>query len=208
MAANKPTNNPMKTNKVRIIAGTHKRRFITFADINGLRPTPDRLRETLFNWLMPHLPQANVLDMCAGSGVLGLECISRGAAHCTLIEPHKKQFAMLSQSVAALGMADKVTLLNKKAEAALARHTQEKAEFHAAGFDLVFLDPPYQLNLWQPLLTILFEKKLLAENALIYLEADKPHAAIPLSTQNKAQLSLLKEAKVGQVFAGLYEVPN
>ena len=73
-------------NQVRIIGGLWKRRLIAFQSINGLRPTPDRVRETLFNWLMWDISGKNVLDVCAGSGALGIEALSRGAAHCILIE--------------------------------------------------------------------------------------------------------------------------
>ena len=72
--------------QVRIIGGQFKRRSVSFIDAEGLRPTPDRLRETLFNWLLADIHGAYVLDSCAGSGVLGFEALSRGAAHCTFIE--------------------------------------------------------------------------------------------------------------------------
>ena len=89
-------------NQLRIIGGAWKRRIIKFESIEGLRPTPDRVRETLFNWLMWDVAGRRVLDVCAGSGVLGLEALSRGAAHCILIEPNKKQALQLQKSLTEL----------------------------------------------------------------------------------------------------------
>ncbi len=83
---------------VRIIGGQYKRRIVSFIDAEGLRPTPDRLRETLFNWLIADIHDAKVLDSCAGSGVLGFEALSRGAAHTTFIEVSPAQVTMLRQS--------------------------------------------------------------------------------------------------------------
>lgn len=77
-----------QSNQVRIIGGQYKRRLISFVDADGLRPTPDRLRETLFNWLLADTLDALVLDVCAGSGVLGIEALSRGAKQAVLIEPN------------------------------------------------------------------------------------------------------------------------
>ena len=75
-------------NQLRIIGGEWKRRIVRFESVQGLRPTPDRVRETLFNWLMWHTAGVHVLDLCAGSGALGLEALSRGAGHCVFVELH------------------------------------------------------------------------------------------------------------------------
>ena len=92
-------------NRVRIIGGEWKRRLVQFESLDGLRPTPDRVRETLFNWLMWELPNARVLDLCAGSGALGIEALSRGAAFCTFVEPQRKQADRLRLELAQLGAA-------------------------------------------------------------------------------------------------------
>lgn len=189
----------MKTQQLRIIGGIYKRRNIQFSAVKGLRPTPDRLRETLFNWLMYDIQDACVLDVCAGSGALGFEAISRGAAHCTMLEPNKLQFSMLKAGVATLDCGDKVSLLNLKAEKALPQLTQP--------YQIVFLDPPYQLNLWQPLLNMLFDHGLL-DHALIYMEADREHQTLGLSEEIFNQLTLMKHTKMGQVFAGLYRTEH
>ena len=124
--------NSRNNNKVRIIGGQFKSRQIQFVSADGLRPTPDRLRETLFNWLMGHLNDANVLDMCAGSGILGFEALSRGAKHVTFIEPNPTQNTQLQRTISQLTLGDdKVTVIN-----ATAQHALTTALPHQ--FDLVF----------------------------------------------------------------------
>jgi len=176
-------------NQVRIIGGIWKRRLIRFASIEGLRPTPDRVRETLFNWLMWDITGRHVLDLCAGSGALGIEALSRGAASLTLIEPHKQQAKLLVAALEDL-KAERVRVINQTAQTAA---SQLKGPF-----DLVFLDPPYALNLWQEL-AALYEDKLSA-NALIYVEADRPLDSIGLPTHWQQ----IKATKAGSVHAGLF----
>ena len=86
-------------NQLRIIGGEWKRRQLAFASIEGLRPTPDRVRETLFNWLMWDVQNAKVLDLCSGSGALAFEALSRGAAHVVMIEPNRTQAQFLQQNL-------------------------------------------------------------------------------------------------------------
>ncbi len=176
-------------NQVRIIGGIWKRRLIRFASIEGLRPTPDRVRETLFNWLMWDITGRHVLDLCAGSGALGIEALSRGAASLTLIEPHKQQAKLLVAALEEL-KAERVRVVNQTAQAAV---SQLKGPY-----DLVFLDPPYALNLWQEL-AALYESKL-STDALIYVEADRPLDSIGLP----AHWQQIKAAKAGSVYAGLF----
>ena len=91
---------PTAAGEVRIIGGQLKRRVVRFVDAEGLRPTPDRLRETLFNWLISDIHDAQVLDSCAGSGVLGFEALSRGAAYCIFIEMNAAQTQMPREHLA------------------------------------------------------------------------------------------------------------
>ena len=236
--------------EVRIIGGQFKRRSISFIDAQGLRPTPDRLRETLFNWLIADIHGARVLDSCAGSGVLGFEALSRGAAHCTFIEMNAVQSQRLRYSAEQLrldasqyqviqGQAEQV--LKKPAEfllslspclsaqSALAQSTSASAPMDAhdskqnsehcgSPFNLVFIDPPYADDLWQPILTALIEQQWIDATSVIYLEADKDlmeQLAVLAATlrQNAPTADFqgfdcLKQTKVGQVVAGLYTLAS
>jgi len=204
---------------VRIIGGQFKRRIVSFIDADGLRPTPDRLRETLFNWLLANIHDAHVLDSCAGSGVLGFEALSRGAAHTTFIEINPAQSNMLRQSAEQLRLeASSYQIITGTAEQVL-----NQEQLTDRPFDIVFIDPPYAQDLWQPILTSLIINASINTETLIYLEADKD-----LSTQLKQlEASLneklgspssvirqpiafeyLKQTKVGQVVAGLYRLSS
>lgn len=191
----KPTQKSTKAvNQVRIIGGQHKRRLLTFVDAQGLRPTPDRLKETLFNWLTGYLTDAKVLDACAGSGALGFEAVSRGAKTATLIEPNLAQAQMLKQNAKLLRLSDKLTIVSTDAISAL--NTMHDA------FDIIFIDPPYALNLWQPILKNLLDNALIHADSKIYLEADKPLHGI-LDDDTSAKFTLIKSTKVGQAMAYL-----
>lgn len=202
---------------VRIIGGQYKRRIVSFIDAEGLRPTPDRLRETLFNWLIADIHDAKVLDSCAGSGVLGFEALSRGAAHTTFIEVSSAQVTMLRQSAEQLRLdASDYQIIQGTAEQVLTQN--QTIQRH---FDIVFIDPPYAQDLWQPILTTLIKQSLINTETLIYLEADKDltlqldqlvasinESAEPLAdiAQSLIRFECLKQTKVGQVVAGLYQL--
>ncbi|OAV35214.1 Ribosomal RNA small subunit methyltransferase D [Moraxella catarrhalis] len=191
----KPTQKSTKAvNQVRIIGGQHKRRLLTFVDAQGLRPTPDRLKETLFNWLTGYLTDAKILDACAGSGALGFEAVSRGAKTAILIEPNLAQAQMLKQNAKLLRLSDKLTIVSTDAISAL--NTMHDA------FDIIFIDPPYALNLWQPILKNLLDNALIHADSKIYLEADKPLHSI-LDDDTSAKFTLIKSTKVGQAMAYL-----
>lgn len=191
----KPTQKPTKAvNQVRIIGGQHKRRLLTFVDAQGLRPTPDRLKETLFNWLTGYLTDARILDACAGSGALGFEAVSRGAKTAILIEPNLAQAQMLKQNAKLLRLSDKLTIVSTDAISAL--NTMHDA------FDIIFIDPPYALDLWQPILQSLLERGLIHTDSTIYLESDKPIDTV-LDDKMLEQFTTLKSTKVGQAMAYL-----
>ncbi len=177
-------------NQLRIIGGEWKRRQLAFASIEGLRPTPDRVRETLFNWLMWDIQNAQVLDLCTGSGALGFEALSRGAKHVTMIEPDRTQAQFLKQNIQLL-----------KAENCLLKVTtaQQALSTLKSSFDLVFLDPPYSLDLWEELAKL--ADPLIAENGLIYVEADRDLNSLNLPATWQA----MKQTKAGSVRAALYK---
>ena len=149
---------------VRIIGGHWRGTRLPVADADGLRPTSDRVRETLFNWLMPALPGARVLDPFAGSGALGLEAISRGAASATLLEHDATRVRQLREPVARLPGGDKARIVQHDALAWLARAASEGRRY-----DIAFLDPPFASDLWQRSLAGL--EPLMADDAWLYVEA-------------------------------------
>jgi 16S rRNA (guanine966-N2)-methyltransferase len=121
---------------MRIIAGTHRGRTIETPDWPGLRPTSDKLRETLFNILAPKIAGASMLDACAGSGAVGLEALSRGAAHVTFVERDLRAVRLIERNVTRCGMADRCAIIR-----ADLGHTTARVPHQA--YDLIFLDPPY-----------------------------------------------------------------
>ena len=154
--------------QVRIIGGHWRGSKLPVADKPGLRPTSDRVRETLFNWLQPALPGARVLDLFAGTGALGLEAASRGAAEAVLVERDPGLAASLRATAERLH-ADRVEIVCEDALRWLARAPTRQ-------FDIVFLDPPFEAGLWQPALAAL--PSWLTQEAWLYLEAarDAPPA--------------------------------
>ena len=178
--------------RVRIIGGQWKRRLITFPTVSGLRPTPDAVRETLFNWLGQDLSGLACLDLFAGSGVLGFEAISRGAHHVTMIERDARTFAALEANASVLngGTVDgRLELVRGDALKSLSRASRR--------YDLLFLDPPYRqgwierVEPWLP--------GVLAPNARIYAEAEHPIERI-------GEWETVREGRAGQVFYHLLEV--
>lgn len=177
-------------NQLRIIGGEWKRRTLPFANVDGLRPTPDRVRETLFNWLMWDIQNAQVLDLCTGSGALGFEALSRGAAKVVMIEPNTTQAKFLKENIALLKAE------NCQLHLATAQQALKKLNL---SFDVVFLDPPYSLDLWQELAEL--SDPMIANQAFIYVEADRELSQLKLP----ASWQKIKETKAGVVRAGLYQ---
>jgi 16S rRNA (guanine966-N2)-methyltransferase len=154
--------------ELRIIGGTWRSRRLSFPASEGLRPTPDRVRETVFNWLTPHLPGAACLDLFAGSGAFGFEALSRGAARVVLVEKRLEVVAALRHNREQL-KADQADIVH--ADAA------EYLRGPAAAFDIVFIDPPYASGLLGPCIELLNTRGWLKPDASIYLEA--PHGIEP-----------------------------
>jgi 16S rRNA G966 N2-methylase RsmD len=121
---------------MRIIAGTLKSRRLATPDFEGLRPTSDRLRETLFNVIAGRIPGANVLDGFAGTGALGIEAISRGAAHVTFVDDDRRAVALISENVRRCGVAERCVIIR-------GRLIEVSPRLEMAPFDLILLDPPY-----------------------------------------------------------------
>jgi 16S rRNA (guanine966-N2)-methyltransferase len=147
--------------EVRIIGGNLKRSRLAVPDRPGLRPTPDRVRETLFNWLTPVIDGARVLDLCAGTGVLGIEALSRGAGFAHFNEPDPQLADLLAANIARLKLSERAQLSRLPAQLLLRIAPAQR-------FDLIFVDPPYGAGLWAELLSRL--QDWLAPGAWLYLE--------------------------------------
>ena len=157
----------------------------------GLRPSGDRTRETLFNWLQFELAGRRCLDLCAGTGALGVEALSRGAAHCDFIEPNRQTAAHLRASLQTL-QSNRAQVHQLSAQTFLASELEP--------YDLIFIDPPFDSHLWPELSNALMAKPHLNPGALVYLELPKaePFHAPPSWTQRKNKT-------LGQVSMRLYE---
>lgn len=151
---------------VRIIGGDWRGSRLPVADREGLRPTADRVRETLFNWLQPVLPGARVLDLFAGTGALGLEAVSRGARSAVLVERDPQLAEGLRQLAAKLSGGERVQVVCADA---LSWLRQIPGSHDSAGFDLVFVDPPFAGDLWHPAFEAL--EGHLADEAWLYVES-------------------------------------
>ncbi|MBR9884244.1 MAG: 16S rRNA (guanine(966)-N(2))-methyltransferase RsmD [Oceanospirillales bacterium] len=181
---------------LRIIGGQWRSRKVSFPEIEGLRPTPDRVRETLFNWLQGVTDGARCLDLCAGSGALGLEALSRGAASVTFVD-RSPQVARALQANLQLLKAQNAEVITAAALDWLdARPTDESERF-----DLVFMDPPFRQGLIAPLCALLESRNLLAARAMIYIECERELTLPPLPSD----WQLYREKQAGQVSYRLYE---
>ena len=197
----KPKRNAVQRGQCRIIAGKWRGRIIRFDDAEGLRPTTDRIRETVFNWLQPYLPKSRCLDCFAGSGVLGFEALSRGADQVVFIEQNKTTLENLKTNSQMLDAADAVFLhadtlawlQRKQEEIQLDKSTDQT-------FDLIFLDPPFHSELLEKSSSLLDNSGCLAEDAIIYVEhAVDDNVVLP------ENWSCLKEKRSGQVAYKLFE---
>ena len=182
----KSTSSTHYQNQLRIIAGTWRSRKFYFPPIAAIRPTPNRVRETLFNWLSPIIAHAHCLDLFAGSGSLGFEALSRGASSVTFIDNHREVIEHLQKTIA-LFHAQNTKVIN--AEIPIYSFVPEKK------FDIVFLDPPFSQKLIGPCCEWLTQQSLLAENAYIYIEAEKMLDPLPIPSH----WQLIKSKIAGQV---------
>jgi 16S rRNA (guanine966-N2)-methyltransferase len=148
--------------RLRIVAGNWRSRLLDIADVEGLRPTSERVRETLFNWLAPRIHGARCLDAYAGTGALGLEALSRGAASVVFVE---------KSSVAAKQLRRNIDVLDARGATVRQQDALEFLRQAASGpFDIVFLDPPFADDLVEETCRLLDQHDLLADDALVYIE--------------------------------------
>jgi len=176
--------------RIRIIGGSLRNSKLDVPDLPGLRPTPERVRETLFNWLAPMIHGARCLDLCAGTGALGIEALSRGAASAHFVERDAQAAQALRQNLQRL----KVT-----AAQVTAADAQQFLKSAPQPMDLVLLDPPFALALWATLAQQLEQGGWLSEHAIIYVEA--PRTGVP---ELPANWQLHREGLAGDVRFALY----
>ena len=179
--------------QLRIIGGQWRSRQFDFPMAHGLRPTPNRVRETLFNWLAPYVEGAKVLDLFAGSGALFLEALSRGASSALALDSNHSAITSLRQTLTTLKCTNGQLL---QTNALLHLENQP-----ATPYDLVFLDPPFGENLLEQACTLLEEKGWLAQHAWVYTESE----AAPSSLALPGNWRLHREQKAGQVYYALWE---
>ncbi len=199
---------------VRIIAGRWRGRKLAVPDVTGLRPTGDRVRETLFNWLQPHVAGARCLDLFAGSGALGFEALSRYAGSVAFVEPDSEACQALVLAAEQMGVnlavdqlpgavyapneEDAMVAQLYPGQAMSAIKEWQKSD-EVPQFDLVFIDPPFHLKCQWSMLEVLCES-LLEENALVYIESP---VDLPVPYQLPAGCEITREKRFGHVIARL-----
>lgn len=170
-------NKRAKTNTIRIIAGRWRGRRLPVLDHDGLRPTTDRVRETLFNWLMHDIAGSRCLDLFAGTGVLGLECLSRAAKFVEFVDVERSVVEQLRNNIVQLDAVQSTSVVQGNAldflncSGGLNRSAIEP-------FDLVFLDPPFASSLLQPCIDLLDQRGWLKPGAMVYVEQDSKLDAV------------------------------
>jgi len=188
-----PTPKHGGSGQLRIIAGQWRSRRFAFPEGPGLRPTPDRVRETVFNWLMPYVEGARVLDCFAGSGAMLLESLSRGAASALGLDLNPQSVAALRSHLSSLGCT-----AGQVQQVDALRYLEGQV---ATPFDLVFLDPPFHQNLLAPACTLLEQRGWLAPRAWIYCESEAAPSALGLP----GNWRLHREKQAGQVYYSLWQ---
>jgi 16S rRNA (guanine966-N2)-methyltransferase len=194
--AKRKSDNKSQPGRLRIVAGIWRSRLLEIADVPGLRPTSSRIRETVFNWLSPRIAGAHCLDLFAGTGALGLEALSRGAAACDFVESSSKAAKTLRANIAAL-------------ESPAARVHESKAQDflrQASGrrYEILFLDPPFAADLLPELCRLIEAGSLLTDDARIYVEEDRNQPMFELPER----WQVLKSKETGNVRYSLLEVGN
>ena len=170
--AKRSAENKTQPGRLRIVAGNWRSRLLEIADVPGLRPTSARIRETVLNWLAPRIAGARCLDLFAGTGALGLEALSRGAADCVFVEKSTTAAKTLRANIATLQAENAVV------------HATSAVKFLQQGsattFEIVFLDPPFAAEMLPEMCRLLDESSLLADSARIYIEEDRSQPELKL----------------------------
>jgi 16S rRNA (guanine966-N2)-methyltransferase len=188
--------NASARNRLRIIGGQWRSRVLQFAEVPDIRPTPDRIRETLFNWLQFDITGARCLDLFAGSGALGFEALSRGATLVTAFEQNRAAVQGIRANCVALDTR-KLELIEANA---MDRLQHDSAP---APYGIVFVDPPFASGFYEPCFQHLQERGWLAPAALVYVEAAQSLSSFAVP----AGWTLQREKRAGDVYYGLFRTP-
>ena len=182
-----------KPNSVRIISGKFKSRTVTFPDRSDLRPTGNRIREVLFDWLQLEIAKSRCLDLFAGSGALGIESLSRGAESATFIESDHRTSLFLQDNLKSLDVTNGFVYFTSAIQ-------WLECLSHIGPFDIVFLDPPFKNNLLIDCCKLLENKSVISEGGFIYIETDNDSSlkALPLRWR------LERQKRTGNVTFYLY----
>jgi 16S rRNA (guanine966-N2)-methyltransferase len=176
--------------RVRIIAGKWRGRTLKVLTYPGLRPTPDRVRETLFNWLADKIVSARCLDLFAGTGALGFEALSRGASFVVFVDKYPPIIKSIYETAKTLDALDDCQTVRASAVGYL-----QEIKTHAAPFDIIFLDPPFASPLLAQTIEVLATSELIHANTLLYLEAPKVLTEADLP----ANWRILRQKQAGEV---------
>lgn len=176
-----------KLGAIRIISGKWRGKRLPVHDAEGLRPTTDRIKETLFNWLIADIAQARVLDLFSGAGSLGFEALSRYASYVLLCEKHHSTAKQLKQNL--------IELKTNDADVQCLDSLSMLSQPCKQGFDIIFIDPPFNLNLIQPCIEKIEENQWANDQALIYIETERDF----IWNKPSEHWELLKEKTTGQV---------
>ena len=191
------------TNQLRIIGGRWRGRKLNFANGEGLRPTMDRVRETLFNWLQGEIVGARCLDLFTGSGALGLEALSRYAGEVVMIDKNPHAIAAIRKNLELLEI-DNASLLKEDARKFLSDQNLFAEEVSEKTFDIVFLDPPFHKQLIAPFCDLLSQSGCLSQQASIYIEMEKDASMPDLPDGWQVQ----REKRAGQLAYYLISVDS
>lgn len=182
---------------MRIIAGQFKGRRLKTLEGLAIRPTSDRLRETVFNILAPRIEGARFADLCAGSGAVGIEALSRGAAHVTFVEQSKKAAAIIQDNLDHCGIVEGYQLIARPVMNALKYFASERL-----AFDIVYFDPPYESALYNPVLWQIAREGLLAEDGVVLVEHRRSSPLLP----NYDRLRPYREIAQGESHLTFYKL--
>ena len=180
---------------MRIISGTRRgQKLIEFEGMN-IRPTTDRVRESLFNLIQEFVYEAKVLDLFSGSGALSFEALSRGAEKAVCVDIDKRSLEVVSENAKKLKFLENITIINDSAENFIGKRNDK--------FDIIFLDPPYNKGFIKPVIDKISESDILEDDGIIVLESDSVDEHGEMDG-----LSIMKQRKYGRTFVTVYQKNN